>query len=63
MNVDHILKAWRKEDVDEMLVELLRCTVKEARAMRAEWMRANLSFREQILNLARELDEREGAPP
>lgn len=53
--------SWTKEDIDEMLCELLGCTPKEAAQIRTRWMHQHLSPREEIIKLARELDEARGA--
>ncbi len=60
-NRPHFLTAeWTKEDIDEMLVELLGCPLAMARQMRGQWMSVGRSPREELIELARQLDTDEG---
>lgn len=51
---------WTKEDIDEMLMELLGCPLAMARQMRGQWMSVGRSPREELVELARQLDTDEG---
>ncbi len=55
-----LTKEWTKEDIDEMLMELLGCEKQAASQLRGRWMSTGKSPREELLALARELDTDDG---
>jgi hypothetical protein len=56
LNKDRI-PQWPLSEVDEMISELLECSIKEATKIRSEWMANGKSPRLELVNLASQLDD------